>query len=170
MLALLCKLVYTHVHVLAASCLLVGYVGDRGASLTRRSTLAFRWAIAIDGGIHESEIHVRADNASERGVPFPASWRNDLNIGAAQPVVDVDDLARSAVRRAHEEHSLSEAAQLECRPPCAHPHAHAAIAFLCRCAYLGTTACACTLVKGTLGTPMLPCICTAISSSTGRSR
>ena len=91
------------------------YVGDRGAALTLRSSLAFRWAIVMNDQIHESEVCVRADNASERGVPFPAAWRKELNIGAAQPVVDVDALARSAVLRVHEGHSLPEDAKLDCR-------------------------------------------------------
>ena len=65
-----------------------------------------------------------------RGVPFPTSWRSELNIGAAQPVVDVDALARSAVQRARERHSFSEAAKLDCRPPCAHSHARSAPSFM----------------------------------------
>ena len=112
-LALLCKLVYMRVHVRAASCTLAGYVGDRGAALTSRSSLAFRWAIVMDGKIHESEIHVRADHASERGVPFPAAWRKELL------VVNVDALADAACRRAREELSLSEDARLACRQQCA---------------------------------------------------
>ena len=55
-------------------------------------------------------------------MPFPAAWRKELNIGAAKLAVDVDDLVRSAVRRAREEHSLFEDAQLDCRPPLAHIH------------------------------------------------
>ena len=92
------------------------YAGDGGAALTLRSSLTFRWAIVMNDQIHESEVCVRADNALERGVPFPAAWRKELNIDSAQPAVDVDALARSAVRRAREEHSLSEAAHLDCRP------------------------------------------------------
>ena len=103
----------------------------RGAASISRPDLIFRWAIAIEGKIHEAEVCVRADHASERGVPFPPSWRRELNICAAQPVVNVNVLTRSAVRRAHEEHSLPEAANLDCRPPCAHSHARAAAAFFC---------------------------------------
>ena len=76
-----------------------GYVGDRGAALTLRSSLTFRWAIVMNDQVHESKVCVRADNASERGVPFPAAWRKELNFGTARSVVDVDALARSAVRR-----------------------------------------------------------------------
>ena len=90
-------------------------MGDRSAALTLRSSLTFRWAIVMDEKVRESKVSVRADHASERGVPFPAAWRKELNIGAARSVVDVDALARSAVRRVHEEHSLSEAAKLDCR-------------------------------------------------------
>ena len=93
------------------------HIGSRDV-LTRTSILTFRWAIAMEDKIHESEVSVRADNAAERGVPFPAAWRTELNLGAVQPVVSVDSLARSAVQRACEELSLSEDAKLDCRPPC----------------------------------------------------
>ncbi len=70
--------------------------------------LTFRWEITIDDESHESEVSVRADNAAERGVPFPATWTTELNLGAVQPVVSVDALARSAVQRACEERPLPE--------------------------------------------------------------
>ena len=95
------------------------YVGTAGAALHWQSSLAFRWEITIDDESHEREVSVRADNASERGVPFPAAWRSELNIGAAQPVVNVDALARAACLRACEELSLPEDTQLDCRPACA---------------------------------------------------
>ena len=83
--------------------------------LTWRSNLAFHWAIAVDGVIHESDVDVRADNAAERGVPFPAAWKRELNLGAAEPAVDVEALAYAAVQRAREELSLSDATKLDCR-------------------------------------------------------
>ena len=95
------------------------YVGTRGSASISRPDLIFRWAIALADKIHESEVCVRADNASERGVPFPAAWRSELNIGAARPAVNVDALARAACRRAFEELSLLEDTQLDCRPACA---------------------------------------------------
>ena len=73
----------------------------------------------MEDKIHESEVSVRADHAAERGVPFPAAWRTELNLGAVQPVLSVDALARSAVRRACEELPLPEDAKLGCRPSCA---------------------------------------------------
>ena len=53
------------------------HVGPAGVS-TRTSILTFRWALALEDEIHESEVSVRADHASERGVPFPAAWYNAL--------------------------------------------------------------------------------------------
>ena len=94
------------------------YVGTRGSASISRPDLIFRWAIALVDKIHESEVSVRADHAAERGVPFPATWRTELNLGAVQPVVSVDALARSAVERACEELSLPDDAKLDCRPPC----------------------------------------------------
>ena len=46
------------------------YAGACGVALTWRSDLTFNWAIASDDASHESEVCVRADNASERGVPL----------------------------------------------------------------------------------------------------
>ena len=88
------------------------HVGSPGAVLTWTSILTFHWAIALEDKIHECEVSVRADNASERGVPFPSAWKSELNIGAVQPVVNVDALAHSAVQRACEELSLPEDTQL----------------------------------------------------------
>ena len=53
------------------------HLGPPGV-LTRTSILTFRWAIAMEDKIHESEVSVRADNASERGVPIPAAWQNAM--------------------------------------------------------------------------------------------
>ena len=100
--------------------------------LTSRSKLAFRWAIALDGEIHESDVHIRADHAAERGVHFPAAWKMELNLGVAEPVVDVEALAHAAVQRARAELSLSDATMLDCRQSSQaythtyeHEHAHA---------------------------------------------
>ena len=57
------------------------YVGARDVALTSRPDLIFCWAIAIEGKIRESEVCARADNASERGVPFPAPWHNAVRCG-----------------------------------------------------------------------------------------
>ena len=46
--------------------------------LTWRSNRAFRWGIAVDGTIHESDVHVRADLAAERGVSIPTAWKSEL--------------------------------------------------------------------------------------------
>ena len=83
--------------------------------LTWRSKLAFHWAIAVEGVIHESGVDARADHAAERGGPFPATWKRELNLGAAEPVVDVEALAHAAVQRAREELSLADATKLDCR-------------------------------------------------------
>ena len=83
--------------------------------MTWRSTLGFHWTIAVEGVIHESDVDVRADHAAERGVPFPAAWKRELGLGAAEPVVDVEALAHASVQRAREELSLSDATKLDCR-------------------------------------------------------
>ena len=90
-----------------------------GAASHWHDSLAFRCAITIDGESQECEVSARADHASERGVPFPAALKSELNIGAARLVVNVDALARVACRHACEELSLPEDAQLDCRPECA---------------------------------------------------
>ena len=84
-----------------------------------KAKLAFRWEITIDDESHQCDVSVRADHAAERGVPFPAAWRTELKIDAAQPAVDVDALAREACRRAREELSLPGVTQLHCRSMCA---------------------------------------------------
>ena len=100
--------------------------------MTWRSTLGFHWAIVVDSVIHESGVDIRADNAAERGVPFPAKWKRELSLGAAEPVVDVEALAHAAVQRAREELSLADATKLDCRQSSQahthtyeHEHAHA---------------------------------------------
>ena len=92
------------------------YVGVRGDSSISRPELVFGWTIAIEDKIHESEVSVRADHASERGVPFPTAWVSELGLRTTEPTVDVDALADSAVRRAREELSLPEGVRLNCRP------------------------------------------------------
>ena len=76
----------------------------------------FPLGIAVEGVIHESDVDVRADNAAERGVPFPAAWKTELSLGAVEPVVDVEALSHAAVQRAREELSLTDATKLDCRP------------------------------------------------------
>ena len=83
--------------------------------MTWRSKLAFRWTIAVEGVIHESDVDVRADNAMERVAPFPAAWKRELNLGVETPAVDVEALAHAAVQRAREELSLTDATKLDCR-------------------------------------------------------
>ena len=51
------------------------YVGISRCTSSQNSNLVFNWAIGIDGSVYEFEVCVRADNASERGVPFPEHWR-----------------------------------------------------------------------------------------------
>ena len=80
-----------------------------------RSSLAIHWAIVLGGAIHEADVHVRADNAAERGVPFPATWKSELGLGASGPAVEVEVLAHGAVRRVQEDLSLPEAVELTCR-------------------------------------------------------
>jgi hypothetical protein len=70
----------------------------------------------VDGVIHESDVDVRADNAADRGAPFPAAWKRELNLGAEEPAVDVEALAHAAVQRAWEDLSLTDATKLDCRP------------------------------------------------------
>ena len=82
------------------------YVGDVSATLTWRCNLCFHWAVAVVGAIHESDVHVRADHAGERGVPLPEGW---------QILSRLDVFAHMAVQRAREELSLSDAAKLDCR-------------------------------------------------------
>ena len=86
----------------------------------------------MEGVTHESDVDVRADNAVERVVPFPAAWKRELGLGAAELVVDVEALAHAAVQRAREELSLADATKLDCRQSSQahthtyeHEHAHA---------------------------------------------
>ena len=85
------------------------YTGDRGSLLTWHSSLAFHWEIELDGVLHESDVHVRADNAAERGVPLSDGWQ------MLQILPRLDVFAHMAVQRAREELSLSYAAKLDCR-------------------------------------------------------
>ena len=79
----------------------------------------------MEGVIHESDVDVRADNAVERVVPFPAAWKRELNLGAAEPAVDVEALAHAAVQRARGELSLTDATKLDCRQSLqAHTHTY----------------------------------------------
>ena len=55
------------------------YAGDRASPLMQHTSLDFHWAIAMDGAIHEADVHVRADNAAERGVPLPEGWHVALS-------------------------------------------------------------------------------------------
>ena len=92
--------------------------------MTWRNKLTFAWAIAVDSSIHESEVSLRADHASERGVPLPDGWKTNLNLSAPEQVVDVDALAHSAVVRVREEPSLPDATKLDCRRLYTHARAH----------------------------------------------
>ena len=75
--------------------------------------MAYKWAIGIDGALHESEIEVRADNASSQGVPYPKEWKNRLGMRAGVPAVD--EFAATAVKRARVELALGEDVKLDCR-------------------------------------------------------
>ena len=92
--------------------------------MTWRSNLTFNWSITVDGVIRESEVCIRADNASERGVPLPDGWKTDLNLSAPELVVDVDALADSAALRVREELSLPDDTKLDCRRLYTHARAH----------------------------------------------
>ena len=46
------------------------YAGDPGLVPAQRGRLDFRWAIAMDGAVREANVHVRTDNAMDRGVPL----------------------------------------------------------------------------------------------------
>ena len=54
------------------------YIGVSGSASISRPDLIFRWAIALEDEIHESEVSMRADHASERGVPLPPDWQNAM--------------------------------------------------------------------------------------------
>ena len=91
------------------------YVDDPDLTLMQRTTLTFRWAIAVGGAIHESDVQVRADNEADRGIPFPAMWTSELGLGSSRPVVDVEALAHGAVCHVREDLSLPDAVELSCR-------------------------------------------------------
>ena len=74
----------------------------------------YRWAIGIDGAVHEDETEVRADHASSQGVPYPKGWKNMLGMRAGVPAVD--EFAATAVRRARVQLALGEDVKLDCRP------------------------------------------------------
>ena len=73
---------------------------------TRRSNLDFRWAIAVDGAVHEVDINVRTDHAAERGVPFPEGWRVALS---------ARDLGSRAAEAGRKLEVGGEVTELECR-------------------------------------------------------
>ena len=54
------------------------YVGAAGVASHWHANLAFRWEITIDDESHQCDVTVRADHASERGVPIPAAWQNAM--------------------------------------------------------------------------------------------
>ena len=56
----------------------------------------------MDGEIHESDVDVRADNAAERGVPFPEVWHNAIRAS------DLDSRAREAGCRLKADDGVSE--------------------------------------------------------------
>ena len=82
------------------------YAGDPGFVPTQRSNLAYRWAIAVGGAIHEADVHVRADHAAERGIPLPEGWRVTLSAS------DLGSRAAEAGRALEAGDGVSE---LECR-------------------------------------------------------
>ena len=100
----MCALTSLLMRFAVTACYLPRYTGDRDVPLTWRSTLAYNWAIGIDGSVHDHPIKVRADNASSRGIPIPGHLRTavrcrDLASRAAEAakrveagdgIVDVD--------------------------------------------------------------------------------
>ena len=86
-------------------CVCVRYIGDHGGVLVWRSSLAFHWAVAIGGAVLEADVQVRADNASERGVPLPEGWHVPLS------ATDLGSRAAEAGRILEAGESVSE---LEC--------------------------------------------------------
>ena len=63
-------------------------------------------AHAVGGAIHEADVHVRADNAAERGTPLPEGWRVALSAS------DLGSRASEAGRDLEVGGGVSE---LECR-------------------------------------------------------
>ena len=82
------------------------YAGDPDLVLTRRGNLPFHWAIALDGAIHESDVHVRADHALDRGARLPESWHIALRVRS---------LGSPAAEAARVEFALSDDTKLDCR-------------------------------------------------------
>ena len=128
-----------------------------------RPKLAFRWKITIDDESHQCDVSVRADHASERGVPFPVVW------------MKVDAMAREACRRAREELSLPDVTQLHCRPTCAQftcAFSYTCLNFTRVDIFLYVQTVLYIFMIGTLGLLMLPriCIVRPSSPSVGRSR
>jgi len=56
----------------------------------------------VDGEIHKSDVHIRADNAAERGVPLPEHWHS------AMRARDLDSRAREAACKLKVDDSVSE--------------------------------------------------------------
>ena len=79
------------------------YVGARGDALISRPDLIFRWAIKIADEIHEAEVCVRADNASERCVPSPGAWHHAMRCG---------DLASRAEEAGHSLEAMDGVSEL----------------------------------------------------------
>ena len=48
------------------------------AIATRRCTLVYEWRVCAAGVDENTLVTVRYDNASDRGVPFPANWQTAL--------------------------------------------------------------------------------------------
>ena len=68
-----------HAHLYALARANNRYVGDPSLVPTQRSILDFHLAIAMDGVVREANVHVRTDNAIDRGVPLPEGWRVALS-------------------------------------------------------------------------------------------
>ena len=64
------------------------FSGSRGAALTWLSNLTFEWALGSGDSIHKVEVSVKANNASERGVPFPMTLKKMCSDPA--PAVNLD--------------------------------------------------------------------------------
>ena len=92
---------------------LTRYAGDREGLLTRRSALVFRWVVETQGISREFDVRVRADNASERGVPLPKELKALINADSWLPAVDA--LAAAAVQNARSELAVPAETKLDCR-------------------------------------------------------
>ena len=73
------KKIYVHAHLYALARANNRYVGDPSLVPTQRSMLAFRWAIAVGGAIHEADVHVRADPAHSRAIEHPLCHKSQWN-------------------------------------------------------------------------------------------